>query len=544
LWARHYPSFFLAAGLCMVAVGLGGSAGRAMTDTEHSVAAQVGVLIDVDALALTASINGIEHLERPDYLDQLALVRSGGQGLVRAVFTLTRTTSLAISMLAALWLLAAVHPFLVVMPIAAIPLALVLPRSQRPIERAALKGAELERAANQLHRLFLTPGPAMELRLCGAAPRIDARADELWRTMSDVQVRGALRSAAIGAVGWLALTGGYAASMVFTVRLCVSGRATVGDVMLVSQLALVVRTNVESAAEAVRQASAALRTADRYLWLEHLRRVDRARYPGTEPLPNGLTSGIRFDRVGFNYPGTDRRVLHEFTLNLPAGSTIAIVGDNGAGKTTLVKLLTGMYQPSCGRIFVDGKPLPSFNITDWRRRTTATFQDFARLETTAERSVGFGDPVNPNQRTRVEDALEQVGAQAVINMLPKGLDSHLGTTYKDGSELSGGQWQRLAVARSAMPQAPLCLIFDEPTAALDPEAEQRIFQLYRQTARNLAAPGAITVLVSHRFSSVAIADLIAVLTDGTVSELGTHAELMAQNGTYAAMYRKQAEAYS
>ena len=370
---RRWLTAALAAVLGAVGAGLLGSAGRAMSDTEHVVTNQVGLLIDHNSLELAASMPGIEHLERPRYLDQLALVRAGGPSLMRAVFTLTRTASLGISLAASLWLLATVHPLLLLTPLCAIPTAVLIPRSERHVDRAKGEAAERQRAATQLHRLFLTPAPAMELRVFGAAERIDRRSDELWREVSDVELRGAVRSASLASLGWLALTAGYIAALALTAHLAIDGQATVGDIVLVSQLALLIRGNVAQTADAARQATAALRTADRFLWLEDLHDEQMAAYPGKADVPECLIEGISLNEVSFAYPDTEAPVLRDLDLHIAAGTTVAVVGDNGAGKTTLVKLLTGMYRPTTGTVTVDGTDLVELDIRSWRRRLSGAF---------------------------------------------------------------------------------------------------------------------------------------------------------------------------
>jgi ATP-binding cassette subfamily B protein len=541
---QRWTAAVLAALLGGVGAGLLGSASRAMSDAEHVVTNQVGLEIDHGSLELASSMPGIEHLEQPECLDQLSLVRSGGPSLMRAVFTLTRTGALALSMVASLWLLGSVSPWLLLTPLFAVPAAILVPRSERHVEHAALLAAERHRAATQLHQLFLTPAPAMELRVFGAADRMDERADELWQEVAAVQLRGSVRSALVASVGWVALAVGYVAALWMTARLAVQGSASVGDIVLVSQLALVIRMNVAQTADAAREASTALRTADRFLWLRDLHDRQHAEYGGQQPAPERLDDGIRFEGVSFAYPGAARPVLHDLDLRLDADTTVAIVGDNGAGKSTLVKLLAGMYLPTEGRITVDGTDLRELEIRGWRRRLSAAFQDFLRLEATVGTGVGLGAPEALDDTDRIRAAVERGGATAVLDRLPDGLESHVGKMYLDGAELSGGQWQRLATARSMMPDVPLCMILDEPTAALDPEAEQLIFDSYRRAADDLRGRGAVTVLISHRFSSVRRADVIVVLVDGAIAERGTHHDLMAADGHYARMYRQQAAAYS
>jgi len=526
-----------------VGAGLLGAAGRAMGDTEHVVTNEVGLLIDRNSLEMTASIAGIEHLENPAFLDKLSLVRSGGPALMRAVFTVTRTLSLAITMAASLWLLATVHPLLLLTPICAIPTAVLVPRSERYVDAAKAEAAERQRAATHLHALFLKPTSAMELRVFNAAGWLDRRADELWRDVANVALRGAVKSALVASLGWLALTIGYVAALLFTSYLALDGRATVGDIVLVAQLALIIRGTVAQTADAARRAAAALRTADRFLWLEDLHREANARYPGRTAPPEQLQTGIELQDLSFTYPNTDVPVLADLNLKIEPGTTIALVGNKGAGKSTLVKLLTGMYQPTKGRIVIDGTDLVELDIGQWRARASGTFQDFVRLETDAHTTIGIGDLQQIDNTERVLLAAQRGGASPVIARLPDGLQTKLGKTYQDGQELSGGQWQRLAISRGMMPAQPLLLVLDEPTAALDPAAEQELFAHYRTTAAEVGQDGAITVLISHRFSSVAMADHIVVLDHGTVVELGTHEDLMARGGYYAKMYRKQADAY-
>jgi ATP-binding cassette subfamily B protein len=293
----------------------------------------------------------------------------------------------------------------------------------------------------------------------------------------------------------------------------------------------------------------ALRTVGRVAWLEDEvrragRRVDET--PADTPAPARLTSGIRFEKVSFSYPGTTTPVLSGVDLFFPAGSTIAVVGENGAGKTTIVKLLCRFYDPTEGRITVDGVDLRRFAMAEWRQRLSGAFQDHARLEFVARESVGVGHLVAVDDEAAVLGALEQAGASAVLGSLPTGLATQLGTRFEDGVELSGGQWQQLALGRGMMraPAAPLVLLLDEPTAALDPGTEHRLFERYAAAARSASAEtGAVTVLVSHRFSTVRMADLIVVVADGRVLESGSHTELMAGRGLYAELYGLQARGY-
>jgi ATP-binding cassette subfamily B protein len=286
--------------------------------------------------------------------------------------------------------------------------------------------------------------------------------------------------------------------------------------------------------------------ARRLAWLEDyaaslLARADR-------PVPAQLVNGIRLDHVSFAYPGTERLVLDDVNLELPAGAVVAVVGENGAGKSTLVKLLAKLYEPTSGQILVDGVDLARMNADDWRARLTGAFQDFFRFEFRARHTVGVGDVPRLDDEPAVVTAVARAGADDVVVKLQAGLQTQLGPTWPGGVEVSFGQWQKLALARGFMRDHPLLLVLDEPTAALDAETEHALFERYaaaasgegRDTARS---DGRITVLVSHRFSTVRMADIIVVLDGAKVVEVGSHEDLIGRGGQYAELYGIQAAAY-
>ncbi|HZL80981.1 MAG TPA: ATP-binding cassette domain-containing protein, partial [Demequina sp.] len=246
----------------------------------------------------------------------------------------------------------------------------------------------------------------------------------------------------------------------------------------------------------------------------------------------------------FTYPGTDRPVLEGVDLVLPAGSTVAVVGENGAGKTTLVKLLCRFYDATAGTVRVDGVDLRDIDTDEWRTRIAAGFQDFSRFELLARENVGVGNLPDIESQTAVLAGLRRARAEGVLDRLDDGLETQLGTSHTDGAQLSGGQWQKLALGRAMMREAPLLLVLDEPTSALDAQAEHELFEQYAVNARRVGGlTGAITLLVSHRFSTVRMADLILVVADGRVTESGSHDELVALGGLYAELFDLQAAAY-
>jgi ATP-binding cassette subfamily B protein len=269
------------------------------------------------------------------------------------------------------------------------------------------------------------------------------------------------------------------------------------------------------------------------------------------PIPEKLRQGIRFENVSFSYPGTSRKALENIDLDLPAGSVVAIVGENGAGKSTLVKLLCRLYPPDSGRILIDGVDLANMSPEKWRARVAGAFQDFFRFEFQARHTVGVGDISRLEDRPAVSAAVARAGAGDVIDGLTAGLDTQLGPTWPGGVEVSFGQWQKLALARGFMREQPLLLVLDEPTAALDAETEHALFERYSEVSRGLRSGGngsngrigRITLLVSHRFSTVRMADLIVVLDGARVVEVGSHEQLLAKKGSYAELYGIQASAY-
>lgn len=255
-----------------------------------------------------------------------------------------------------------------------------------------------------------------------------------------------------------------------------------------------------------------------------------------------LRRGITLHEVSFKYD-KERFSLRDVSLEFPAGSVIALVGENGAGKSTLVKLVTGLYRPSSGRIMIDDTDLAELDVEAWRDLGSAAFQDFAKFELSAQHAVGLGLLSEVDNAESVRGALSDAAAHDVVKSLPDGLETQLGPTWDGGVDLSGGQWQKVALARALMRRKPLLLVFDEPTSALDAPTEHALFERYAAAARSGHDRGAITLLVTHRFSTVSAADLILVLRDGQVAEFGTHDELMSAGGHYAELYQLQAAGY-
>jgi len=248
--------------------------------------------------------------------------------------------------------------------------------------------------------------------------------------------------------------------------------------------------------------------------------------------------GLRFEDVGYRYPGSNKYALRHINLFIPPGEGLALVGQNGAGKTTFVKLLTGMYQPSEGRILLDGRDLSEYPPDDLHRRFAVLFQDFNQYQFKVKDNVGLGSVDHMEDEARIQRAIENGGASEVVAALPKGLEQPLGHWFEKGSELSGGQWQKLGLARAFMREEANILILDEPTAALDAAAEHAVFERFQELAR-----GRTSIIISHRFPTVRMADRILVLENGEIIESGDHASLVAENGRYAEWFELQAAGY-
>jgi ATP-binding cassette subfamily B protein len=262
----------------------------------------------------------------------------------------------------------------------------------------------------------------------------------------------------------------------------------------------------------------------------------RAARPASALITPG--AGIRFEDVGFHYPGKDNWALRHINLEILPGDSIALVGENGAGKTTFVKLLAGLYEPSEGRIILDGRELSTWDPSELRKRFGVLFQDFNKYQLKLRENIGLGSVEHLADEPRIERAAERGGAGELLTALPGGLDAPLGHWFEKGSELSGGQWQKVALARAFMREDADILVLDEPTAALDAESEHAVFERFRELAK-----GRTTIVISHRFPTVRMAKNIIVLEQGQIVEQGSHEALLAENGKYARMFKLQAQGY-
>ncbi|WP_271188849.1 ABC transporter ATP-binding protein [Dactylosporangium matsuzakiense] len=510
----------------------------------YTEAAELAVIdLEAELMDLANGSPGLEHHERPEYADKIAIIQRELSQLPDGFVGLFNTLSLLVSMAVTAVLLAGVNPWLLLLPVAALPPVLAAQRAQAVIERSKDASAETIRRTWHLFRLATTPASAKELRVGRLRDEIGRRYLHHWGRAGAVLWRGQRRAALINAAGQLVFALSYVTAVLVVVRQAIAGTNPIGDIVLVITLAAQVNQQISTGLNLLQQLQ---RIAQGFTRLRWLRTILRSQQPpaADTPVPAVLRSGIELHDVDFAYPGTDKKILDGVSLTLPAGSTVAIVGENGAGKSTMVKVLCRFYEATAGTVTVDGVDLTRYRLEDWRSRIAAGFQDFVRFELPARQSVGVGDLPRRDDDPAVRAALDRARSADVVERLPEGLDTPLGKSYREGAELSGGQWQKVALGRAMMREDPLLLILDEPTSALDAEAEHRLFEQYALNARRVGRrTGAITVLISHRFSTVRMADLIVVLDGARVAESGDHATLMAAGGLYAELYAVQAAAY-
>ncbi|MGW5555916.1 ABC transporter ATP-binding protein [Micromonospora sp. NPDC003944] len=495
---------------------------------------------DEQLIGLSNGSVGIAHHEQAATSDTVTVLQREIRQFGRGLEALLNGLGLVIAVGITVVLLVRLHPFLLLLPLAAVPSLYLGRRAEHLVDTAKTDTAETTRTALHLFDLTTQLPAASELRVFGLADEMRRRHAGLWSDVTGRLFRADLRAAVLRTAGQVTFALAYVASVLLLVRAAVDGRRGVGDVILVVVLAAQISAQVTATVALLRDLQ---RMAALYARMATLREAVTDDDAGDLDPPTRLRHGIALRDVSFSYPGTDTPVLRDVTVTLPAGSTVAVVGENGAGKSTLVKLLCGLYRPSRGRILLDHEDLHRFRPDRWRARTSVAFQDALRYEFRTRHAVGMGDLASSFADQPVRDALRLARADDVLRQLPDGLDTVLGKGGS-GAELSGGQWQKVALARALVRPAPMLLVLDEPTTALDPEAELAMFAHYAQQAARVGRQtGAITVLVSHRFSTVRTADLIIVVRDGRVVEAGDHTTLSTGSGPYAELVAINARAY-
>ncbi|MGI8551351.1 MAG: ABC transporter ATP-binding protein, partial [Dehalococcoidia bacterium] len=492
-------------------------------------------------MAVAGAIPDLDHFERQEFQDELAFLQREvswrPKNLLHDLHDIVAALLTLAGSLALLWRFQPLLPLLLLA--CGVPQVLVQGRLRERTYASITRRSEAARQMAYAAAIATEPAAAKELLVYGVGPWFYAR----WRRLAAEAVAEMARLRRAGLSGTVAIIGGngvvLALSYAYVASQVGNHRLTVGDFALYLSLVTGLQQTLFQLTSGASSAIDTSRFMARLFAFLFDTRPSIVITPAASalPAPPRFHQGLELRDIGFTYPGQAQPVLRGVTCTLRAGETVAVVGENGAGKTTLVKLLTRLYDPTEGEILLDGLPLAAYDLTGLRQRTAVLFQDFAHFALTAQQNIGVGDVRFVDDRERVLAAARWAGADAVLTKLPQGLDTPLTKAFAGGVDLSGGEWQKVATARAAMRDAAL-LILDEPTAALDAQAEYELFQRFRSLAK-----GRTVLLISHRFSTVRMADRILVLEGGRITEAGTHDELLALGGRYATLYEMQAGRY-
>jgi ABC-type multidrug transport system fused ATPase/permease subunit len=524
------------------AAGLAIVFGRGYVRYTIVVSERAGRYIDAELMRLASTIPTIEHFERPRYIDQMTLIRSERRTLALAVNAAVLNFRVLVTLAGATVIMGLLHPVLLVLPLFGVPLLLAHQKEARLTRRAREASAQDTRVRNHLYRVASSPAAGGELRLFGLIGELLTRHEQVTERLVRRTTRAAVASVMVTTLASVVFAVGYVGMILVVIATAGGGTGVIGSIVLVVSLATMINTQMTFAAQSGSHLQQVVAAAGRLLWLTEVSRRS-APEPGQDGMPpSRLAEGISLESVSFRYPDTGADVLRDVSVRLPRGGVVALVGENGSGKSTLVKLLSGLYRPTTGTIRVDGSDLAGIDPARWQRSVSPAYQDFMRFEFPLREAVGLGDLPRISQDEPVRTALARVGAAHLAELKPGGLGTRLGTAW-GGVDLSGGQWQQLALARALIRDESLLVIFDEPTAALDALTEKQLFERISEAVRERAADGAITLLVSHRFTTVTMADLIIVLKDGRVTETGDHETLRLSGGLYQELHELQSRLY-
>jgi ATP-binding cassette, subfamily B, bacterial len=434
-------------------------------------------------------------------------------------------------------LLIGLNPLLaLVLLMAGLPALYIQRRLSQQMFRQWKRQTPLMRWATYYRGLLTTQAPAIEIRVFRLADELISRLKAAFGRIQLENTRLLRRYTLGGGSVQLFTVALYWGAFAWTVDQALRGRMSVGDVVLFSAIVLQMRTLVQSSVRSLgllNESSLFISNYFDFLDLES----DRPLPLGGQSIPASIASGFMLENISFTYPGAERPALQNIYLALRPGERVAIVGANGAGKSTLVKLLARLYEPTSGRITLDGIDLGEYNLDDYRSHFSMIVQNFVQYHLPVVDNIGFGSIDRLHDHAAIQEAAQLSNADDFIRALPDGYNTQLGRSFERSTQLSGGEWQKLALARAYLPSSQI-LVLDEPSASLDVESEAKLVEQYAQLSI-----GQIAILISHRFSTVRLADRIIVLDEGRLVEDGTHDELMQAGGLYAAMFRTQASAY-
>jgi len=512
---------------------------RALGLVRQLLGARLGLDINVKILGKALALD-LRHFEDPDFYDQLTRARREASS--RPISVVTESFQLLQNVLTLAGYIGLLIRFsgwaVLGLVVAAVPATVAEMRFSALAFRLRNWRSPDSRRLLYLEYVLANDDHAKEVKLFGLGPMLLDRYRSLGETFYLEDRKLAIQRAGWGTTLSLLATGAFYVSYAVMAVATAAGKLTLG----LMTLYIVAFRQGQQAFQSMLAAIGGMYEDNLYMsnLFAYLAIPTGRALPPPEPaaLPAAVEEGIRFEDVGFRYPDTQGWALRHISLFIPRGQSLALVGQNGAGKTTFIKLLTRLYEPTEGRILLDGRDLRTWDEATLRRRIGVIFQDFNQYQFRFRDNVGFGSVEHVEDAARLGRAVESGGADEILKGLPGGLETPLGRWFKEGTELSGGQWQKVALSRAFMREEADILVLDEPTAALDAEAEHAIFERFRQLAR-----GRTTLLISHRFSTVRRADRIVVIEHGQIVEQGTHEELMDLGGRYAHLFTLQAKGY-
>jgi ATP-binding cassette, subfamily B, bacterial len=515
---------------------LGSIAGRVIDYYDAVLADRYTRHVSIEVMRHASRLD-LQAYEDPVFYDRLERARvqaTDRLGMIQSIGRLFQQTITTISLSAAiLWF----SPWLLLLLVACLIPAFLGESHFAFLSYAKnFRQTPVKRILDYLRQVGGSKEAAKELKLFGLSDYLTERFTTLSNAIFDENL--ALSRRRLVAVSALSLlsTGGYYGAYIWVIWKTVTGAFSIGTLSFLTQSIMNASNNISQIFSTLSSiADQALFLTDLLAFFEMKPTV--VSKPDGLPAPRPIRSGFRFEDVSFVYPGTNRRILDHLNFSLEPGERIALIGQNGQGKTTIVKLMTRLYDPSGGRILLDGNDLRDYNIEDLCREIGVIFQDFMRYEMTARQNIAVGRIEYEYDDYRIHSAAEKSLADGVIQRLAEGYEQMLGRRFEGGVDLSGGEWQKLALARAYLREAQV-LILDEPTAALDARAEFEVFERFNELTESKMA-----LFISHRFSTVRMAERIIVLENGSIAEEGSHDRLMARGGRYAEMFELQASSY-